>query len=190
LSGGQACTIRSGHRLSARVAPPEAEGRACSSLHQRERALAPGRDDLLAECSLRWLIDVAFQAEQVPFGYLPGGGFVHDGLLPAQPADEAAGRLAPRVVGRFGVASVLGGACRCLGWIACLVELGGVVVVVAGGLIDAGGHRYPGFVVERSAFRERPVRRANSPVLMSFTLAPSSAGPVRSGKMSVRAPPG
>ena len=56
--------------VSARVAPPDAEERACPSFHQRERALAPDPDELLAERPLPLLADLALQAEQAPLGYL------------------------------------------------------------------------------------------------------------------------
>src|SRR5580692_3348416 len=94
--------------VSARVAPPDAEERACPSFHQRERALAPDPDELLAERPLPLLADLALQAEQAPLGYLPGSDFVHDGPLSAQSVHEVVGELASRIVCRFGVAPVLG----------------------------------------------------------------------------------
>src|ERR1700678_1099775 len=79
--------------------PPDAERRAFSSFDLRERALAQDRDELLAERPHLPLLDVAFEAEQAPLGYLPRRDFVHDGPLSAQPVDEVAGQPAPRVVG-------------------------------------------------------------------------------------------
>src|ERR1700683_4170550 len=74
--------------------PPDAERRAFSSFDLRERALAHNRDELLAERPHLLLLDVALETEQAPLRDLPRGDFVHDGLLPAQPADEAVGYTA------------------------------------------------------------------------------------------------
>src|SRR5581483_1553062 len=73
--------------VSAHPAPVDAEERAFSPFDLRERPLAQDREELLAERPLPLLVDVAFQAEQAPLGYLPRGHFVHHGPLSAQPAD-------------------------------------------------------------------------------------------------------
>src|ERR1700744_734412 len=88
--------------------PPDAQRRAFSSFDLRQRALAQDRDEFLAERPHLLLGDVALETEQAPLGYLPGGDFVHDRLLSAQSADEVVRQFTPRVVGRFGVAPVLG----------------------------------------------------------------------------------
>src|ERR1700729_3961904 len=67
----------------AHPAPVDAEERAFSSLDLRERALAQDRDELLAECPLPLLVDVALQAKQTPLGHFLRGDFVHDGPLSA-----------------------------------------------------------------------------------------------------------
>src|SRR6202044_4065202 len=84
--------------VAAHQAPVDAEGRAWASFDLRERALAQDSDELLAERPHLLLGDIALETEQAPLGYLPGGDFVHDGLLSPQSADEVVGQPAPRVV--------------------------------------------------------------------------------------------
>jgi hypothetical protein len=59
---------------------------------------------------------------------------------------------------------------------ACLLKLGRVVVAIARPLVDARRHQHPAFVAEAECLSERRDRRANSPMLISFTLTPSSPG--------------
>src|SRR5215831_699651 len=77
--------------VSARPAPVDAEGCTFSSFYLRERALAKDRDELLAERPHPLLVDVALETEQAPLGHRPGGDFVHDRPLSAQPVDEVVG---------------------------------------------------------------------------------------------------
>jgi hypothetical protein len=72
---------------------------------------------------------------------------------------------------------------------ASVVELGGVVVAIAARLVDARGHQHPALAVEAQC----PQRKAGPSGELSdadfFHADSLVTGPIRPGKMSVRAPP-
>jgi len=72
---------------------------------------------------------------------------------------------------------------------ACLVELGRVVVAITACLVDARGNQHPAFVVEAECLQRKAGPSGELPDADFFHADSLVAGPIRPGKMSVRAPP-